>query len=1062
MQRFFAALVARRWLILVLALGVVGAGWLNLRQLAIDAVPDISPKQVLILTKAQGLGPLEVERLVTFPIETQMAGLPLLKDVRSKSRFGLSAVYVTFEDAADVQTARAEVFERLQQARAMMPPGVGTPEEGPLSTGLGEILEFELRGPGYTPMQLYQMLQWRIVPQLRLVPGIVGVDIYGGDLQTYEVQVSPERLRAQGITLPQVFAAIESNNTTRGGAYIERGDDQEIVRGLALAQSQTDIAGIVLKTAPLGGVPVTVGDVAEVKLAPKVRLGAVTHDGKGETVLGVADMQYGLNASEVLPALSAKINELQKKLPAGVEIHTFYDRSTLVNRAIHTVEHNLGEGALLVIAVLMLMLGSLRAGLIVATVIPLAMMMAFAGMRAFGISGNLMSLGAIDFGLIVDGAVVLVENVLRRQANGEGDGDPVKVVPAAAAEVARPVIFSVLIITLVYLPVLSLQSVEGKMFRPMALTVMLALLSALLVTILVMPALAATFLGPTKAIGKNGRQERGGKTGGKGGAASDDTFVVRWARKGYTPVLRRTERHPYITAGIAVVLFAGAVFLATRLGGEFIPQLAEGSIVVTSTKLPSINLDASIRVVTEIEKVLRGFPDVQTVVSQTGSAAVPTDPMGVQSTDSYVILKPPGQWKTAHTQSGLLTAFEKRLKAAVPGVSFEFSQPIQMRMDDLLQGVRSDVALTIFGEDLGKLKTLADQAVNIVKGIKGAADVRAEQQGGLPALTVRVDRQRLSRYGINAADALAVVEAIGGRTVGTVYGQNDTETPIVVRLPPAARASAERVRDLPVGLADGQAVPLSAVADITVADGPAEVIRDKLQRRIAVQINVRGRDVQSFVTEAEKTVQDKIKLPQGYSVDWTGMFQNLQSATQRLSLVVPGVLAVIFLMLYLNFGTLRLAGLIFLNVPMAAIGGIAALTLRGMPFSVSAGIGFIATFGIAILDGVVLASYIEQERTAGKNARDAAREAAEKRLRPVLTTALVASLGFIPMAVSTTAGAEVQRPLATVVIGGLVTATLLTLLVLPSLYPVVTDARLPSWRKVKGWFGSRKQHHPAE
>ncbi len=1054
MQRFFEALVARRWLVLVLALGVVGGGWLNLRQLAIDAVPDISPKQVLVLTQAEGLGPLEIERLVTFPIETQMAGLPGLKDVRSKSRFGLSAIYVTFDDGVNVQSARAQVFERLQQARAMLPPGVGTPNEGPLSTGLGEILEFELRGPGFTPMELYQMLQWRIVPQLRLVPGIVDVNIYGGELQTYEVQVAPDRLRAQGITLPEVFAAIESNNATRGGAYIERGDEQQIVRGVALAQNEADIAGIVLKTAPAGGVPVTVGDVAEVKLAPKVRLGAVTHDGEGETVLGVADMEYGLNASEVLPALKAKIADVQKTLPPGVEIHTFYDRSDLIARAISTVEHNLGEGALLVIAVLMIMLGSLRAGLVVAAVIPLAMMMAFAGMRALGISGNLMSLGAVDFGLVVDGAVVLVENVLRRQSEASGgDRNPVKVVPGAAAEVARPVIFSVLVITLVYLPVLSLQDVEGKMFRPMALTVMLALLSALLVTVLVMPALAATFLGAKKG----GKDKRSGDK-----ETNDDTFVVRWARKGYTPLLRGTEGHPYITIGVAIALFAGSVFLATRLGGEFIPQLSEGSIVVTSTKLPSINLNASIRTVGEIEKVLRTFPDVQTVVSQTGSAAVPTDPMGVQSTDSYVILKPADQWKTAHTQGGLRAAFEERLKAEVPGVSFEFSQPIQMRMDDLLQGVRSDVALTIYGQDLTELKTLADQAVSAVQDVQGAADVRAEQQGGLPALTVRIDRPRLARYGINAADALAVVEAVGGRAVGTVYGENDTQTPIVVRLAPDVRSSAERVRDLSIGLANGQAVPLSAVADISVADGPAEVVRDKLKRRIAVQINVRGRDVQSFVTAAEQAVQDKVKLPTGYTLEWTGMFQNLQSATQRLLIVVPGVLALIFLMLYLNFGTLRLAGLIFLNVPMAATGGIAALVLRGMPFSVSAGIGFIATFGIAILDGVVLASYMQEEHKAGRTAQDAARNAAEKRLRPVLTKALVASLGFVPMAVSTSAGAEVQRPLATVVIGGLITATLLTLLVLPSLYPVVEDAKAPSWGRIKGWVGLGPRQHPAE
>jgi len=1046
MQGFFEALVRRRWLVMVLALAVVAGGWLNLRQLAIDAVPDISPKQVMVLTEATGLGPLEVERLVSFPIETAVTGLPLLQGVRSTSRFGLSAVYVTFEDGADVQAARAQVAERLQQAQAMLPPGVGTPALGPFATGLGEILEFELRGPGFTPMELYHMLQWRIVPQLRLVPGIADVNIYGGALQTYEVQVDPNRLRAQGVTLPQLYAAIEANNATRGGASINHGDEQQIVRGLALAQSIGDISGIVLKAAP-GGIPVTVGDVAEVRMAPKARLGAVTHDGEGETILGVADMQFGLNASEVLPALKEGIAKVQAKLPPGVKIDVFYDRSDLIGRAISTVEHNLGEGALLVVVILLLLLGNLRAGLIVATVIPVSMMMAFVGMRALGISGNLMSLGALDFGLIVDGAVVLMENVLRRQAegrkggkDGKGGQDPVEVVPGAAAEVARPVIFSVAIITLVYLPVLSLQDIEGKTFRPMALTVMLALVSALFVTMLVTPAMAASFLGSK--------------------ASEKDTFIVRGARRGYTPVLRRAMGHPWLTAGVAAALFGVSVFFGMRLGGEFIPQLSEGAVVVTSTKPASINLDASLRIVTEIEKVLRGFLDVQTVVSQTGSAAVPTDPMGVQSTDTYVILKPQAEWTTAKTQAGISSAMEEKVKAAVPGVTLELSQPIQMRMDDLLQGVRSDVALTFYGEDLDTLGRLADQAVQVVKGVQGAADVRSEQEGTLPAITIRLDRARLARLGLNASDALAVVEAVGGRQTGLVYGADDTETPIMVRVAPGARTSLQAVRDLPVGMADGAAVPLSAVADVSVSNGPSQVTRDKLQRRVAVDINVRGRDVQSFVTEVQKAVQDKVKPPPGYTVEWSGTFQNLQSANARLAVVVPGVLLLIFLLLYLNFGSLRLSALIFLNVPMAATGGIAALLLRGMPFSVTAGIGFISTFGIAILDGVVLASYIQEERAAGRNAREAAGDAAEKRLRPVLTTALVASIGFLPMAVSTSAGAEVQRPLATVVIGGLVTATLLTLLVLPALYPPVMDAKAPRWQAIKDRFKARARRQP--
>ena len=1042
MVGFFQALVRRRWLIIVMALGVMGAGILNLRQLAIDAVPDISPKQVMVLTEATGLSPLEVEHLVTVPVETQMAGLPLLHDIRSTSRYGLSAVYVTFDDAADVQIARAEVFERLQQARAMMPPGVGVPTEGPFATGLGEVLEFELRGPGYTPMQLYQILQWRVVPQLRLVSGITDVNIYGGALQTFAVQVDPTRLRAMGLSLPDVFTAIEANNSARGGAAIEHGDEQQIVRGMALAQNANDIAAIVLKAAP-GGVPVTIGNVATVRFAPRARLGAVTHDGEGETIVGVADMQYGLNASEVLPALKAKIAAVQKTLPPGIDIHIFYDRSDLIQRAIHTVSENLVEGALLVVGILLLMLGNVRAGLIVAAVIPLSMVMAFAGMRALGISGNLMSLGALDFGLIVDGAVVLVENVLRRQSEVGGERDPVRVVPGAAAEVARPVMFSVAIITMVYLPVLSLQDIEGKTFRPMAATVMLALVSALLITMLVVPALSATFLA--------------------GKAAARDTWLVRVARRGYTPVLDRTTAHPWITAGIAAALFTGSVFLALGLGGEFIPQLSEGAIVVTSNKPPSINLDASLHTVREIERVLRGFPDVASVVSQTGSAATPTDPMGVQSSDTYVILKPAGQWTTAHTQTALAAEMEKRLKVAVPGVDFELSQPIQMRMDDLLQGVRSDVALTFYGQDLDVLKKLGDQAVAVIRPIHGSSDVRAEQQIGLPAMTVQVDRARLARMGISAQDALAVVESIGGHVAGMVYGEDNTETPIEVRLAPDARANIETVRNLPVGLANGSAVPLSAVADITVADGPAQIEHDKLQRRLDVDINVAGRDVQSFVTEAQRAVL-QIHLPTGYTMEWSGTFQNLQSASARLALVVPAVLGLLFLMLYLNFGSLRVAGLIFLNVPMAATGGIAALVLRGMPFSVSAGIGFISTFGVAILDGVVLVSYIQQERGDGQDAGKASRDAAEKRLRPVLTTALVASIGFVPMAVSTSAGSEVQRPLATVVIGGLITATLLTLLVLPSLYPPVMNAewrtvaaRLRRWRGPRGAAGSKTE-----
>lgn len=657
-------------------------------------------------------------------------------------------------------------------------------------------------------------------------------------------------------------------------------------------------------------------------------------------------------------------------------------------------------------------------------------------MRAFGIPANLMSLGAIDFGLIVDGAVVLVENVLRRQSEGK-QSEPAEIVPSAAAQVARPVAFSVIIIGAVYLPVLALQDIEGKTFRPMALTVMIALAGALAITMLVVPALCAAFLSAK--------------------AAKGDTFLVRWSRKGYTPVLKRAMAHPWLTGGAALGLFAVSVYFATTLGGEFIPRLQEGAIVVTSNKLPSINLDASIHSATEVEKVLRRFPDVKTVVSQTGSAAVPTDPMGVQSTDTYVILKPEGEWTTASTQDGIRAAMEKALKDAVPGVSFEFSQPIQMRMDDLLQGVRSDVALTFYGSDLKTLGELSQKAESILKRIAGAGDVRAERLDGLPALTVQIDRQKLARYGLNASDALAVVAAIGGRPAGMVYGDDNTQTPIVVRLAAEARSDAARIGALPVGMRNGQSVPLADVATVTVADAASQVLRESLKRRVDVDINVDGRDVTSYVTDAQKAIGEQVQLPKGYTLEWSGKYQHLKSASERFAIVVPMVLGLIFLLLYLNFGRLRVAGLIFLNVPMAATGGIAALLLRGMPFSVTALIGFISTFGIAILDGVVLASYIEEERAGGASAEDAARDAAEKRLRPVLTTAMVASIGFVPMAVSTGTGAEVQRPLATVVIGGLITATLLTLLVLPALYPVMDRLHWPFGKAAR----QRKEKRPA-
>ncbi len=1015
MARFFAFIVARRELVLALAVLLAIGGTINLTGLSIDAVPDISPKQVMILTQAKGLGPLEVERLVTFPLENTMAGTPNVKSIRSTSRYGISAVYVTFQDGVPVETARALVAERLPAAIATMPPGVGTPNMGPVATGLGEVYQFELRGPGYTPMQLHRILEWQIAPKLKLVSGVTDVNIYGGQLETYEVRVLADSLRRYKITLAQVFDAVANNNETRGGAYIDRDQEQEVVRGIGLVSKIETLGEIVLATGP-GGVPVKVSDVGTVVRAPMVRLGAVSHDGVGETVVGVVLMLYGDNASDVVGNIKTAVEKIQASLPPGVAIRPYYDRSALVDRTIKTVEHNLLQGACLVGFVLLVMLGNWRAALIVAAAIPLSMLVAFAGMRFFGISANLMSLGAIDFGLIVDGAVVMVDNVLSRSG---GARDSFRdTVATAAAEVARPVFFAVLIIVIVYVPVLSLQDVAGKMFKPMAETVILALLGSLALTMTVMPALAATALKPDE----------------KGGA---ETFAVRWLRRGYTPVLRTCTAHSYIVSIAALALFGVSAFLAMGLGGEFIPQLSEGSIVVTSEKLPGINLEASMNTVQSIEKVVRGFAEVKHVVSLTGSAAIPTDPMGVESSDSFIALSAPSTWKgSIHTQDELVGAIGDKLKEEVPGVAFTFSQPIQMRMNDLLQGVKADIAVMVYGDDLATLRKIADDVVKIVSGIKGADDVKPEAQAGMPYLTIEVDRAAIARYGMNAKTVLDAVDAIGGHPSGMVYGDDNSETPIMVRWPPGDRDDIDKIRNLPVFDGSGRVVPLSSVAKISVGSGPAQISREALQRRTYVEINLRGRDAASFVKEAKVRIAKAVQLPPRYSIEWSGQYQNMQTADARLSFVVPIAMAAILLLLYFMFDDVRLTLLVFLLVPVSASGGILALVARGLPFSISAAIGFIATFGIATLNGVVLVSYLKDERDAGATAVEAAKEAAERRMRPVLMTAFVATLGFLPMAVSTGAGAEVQRPLATVVIGGLITATILTLLVLPSIYPI--------------------------
>jgi cobalt-zinc-cadmium resistance protein CzcA len=992
---------------------------MSMQHLPFDADPDISPLQVLVTTQAPGLAPLDVERNITAPIELALQGLPGMQALRSISRYGVSVLYVRFADGGNIYLDRSLVNERLQNVQ--LPPGSSPPQMGPLSDGLSEIYQFQVRGKGQSLMSLRTVLDWQVAPRLRQVPGVVDVNVNGGERKTYEVQVSDDALTRYGLSIDDVFNAVQMNNGASGGATIEHNGGQAIIRGEGLLQNRADIGNIVLRTRT-GGAPLYVHDVAKVVQAPMPRLGGVTRDGHGEAVVGVVLMTLGQNTRVVAHDVELAIKQIQKSLPAGVEIAPYYNRADLMNRVLHTVAHNLAEGAILVMVVLLLLLGNARAGLIVAAAIPLSMLAAVTAMYYAGMSGNLMSLGAIDFGLLVDGAVVMIENVVRRRS--EMPDRPVQqVVREAAQEVARPVTYAVVIITAVYLPILSLQGVEGKMFKPMAMTVIFALVASLALTLTLMPVLASFLL--RKKVSEH------------------DSRIIQWARWVYKPALTRTARHPGIAMGLAVLLLLSACVAGSRLGAEFLPRLDEGALTVTTTKLPGISLASALQTQTMIERTLKQFPEVQSAVTLGGTSEIPTDPMGVEQSDTFILLKPNAEWRTAQTREGLVAAYSAALNRNVPGLQLSWAQPIEMRMDDMLQGVQADLAVRIRGNDLDTLHNTAERMAAVLSRIPGAADVVAQQTIGQPYLRIVVNREAVARYGLNASQVLNLVQALGGRTVGTIV-DGDGRFDIRVHLQPHDRDNVARIGDLRVSDGNGRAVPLSELADIRMEPGPSVIAREQGQRVITVQANVRGRDLAGFVAAAQAAVSSQVRLPPGYSVSWAGSFQNLQDAMSRLAVVVPIALALIFALLFLMFKSARLAALIFFNVPFASIGGIFALTIRGLPFSISAAVGFIALFGIAVLNGVVMVSYIEEKRAAGLDAVQAAMEAAMTRLRPVLMTATVASLGFLPMAISTGSGAEVQRPLATVVIGGLVSATLLTLLVLPAVYPWFSGKRRAS------------------
>lgn len=1015
----------------VLLLGAIGVR--AAQQLPVDAVPDVTNVQVQVLTNAPGLAPLEVEQFITQPVEVAMGGIPDVEEVRSLTRFGLSVVTVVFNEGTDIYRARQHISERLSDAREAIPEGLGSPEMGPISTGLGEIYQFEVRGTPmcppevkssnqdddcYTSMKLRSILDWYVAYQLRPVPGVVEVNSMGGDLKTWQVTVDPDKLRAFGLSLGDVYTALERNNASTGGGYILRAGEQRIVRGEGLLRSLDDLAKTRVATRD-NGTAILVEHIGTVEFAPMVRQGAVTIDGRGEAATGTVMMLLGANSRAVTQAVQERIDELKPGLPAGVTIETFYDRSELVDRTVRTVAINLIEGGALVIVILLLMLGNIRGGLLVASIIPLSLLMTFIAMNGLGVSANLMSLGALDFGLIIDGAIVITENIIYQLRRTGAKGKDVKaVVRDASKAVMRPVIFGTAIIMIVYIPIFTLQGIEGKMFKPMAIAVLAALLAALLLAITLIPAVSTVIF--------------------KNGVPDHEPWLSRTIQGFYDPLLELAMRHRMVPIIGALLLMIGGALLATTRGAEFIPQLDEGALAVQAIRPPSISLEESIEATTRLEKsLLKGFPDeVRTVISKTGRPEIATDPMGVDLSDVYIMLHPQKEWTRANTQGELVDKMHHHLEDTVPGQNFAFSQPIELRTNELISGVRSDVAINIYGPDLSLLGSLGEDVSQALEGIEGATGISADQVAGLPSLSIEIERAHAARYGLDSSDILDVVAAIGGRQVGIAY-EGQERYVMQVRLQDRSRDDVEVIRNLFVTAPTGESVPLRSVATITEEDGPAVINRGNAQRRLTVQVNVENRDLAGFVAEAKRTLESDVDFPSGYFITWGGQFQNLEAASSRLMLAVPAALILILILLFTTFGSVRPALIIYLNIPMAAVGGVVALAIRGMPFSISAAVGFIALSGIAVLNGVVLVSYIRDLQKDGHNILDASREGAKRRLRPVLMTALTDGLGFLPMALSVSAGAEVQRPLATVVIGGLITATLLTLFVLPSIYSML-------------------------
>ncbi|MDY0955159.1 CusA/CzcA family heavy metal efflux RND transporter [Stenotrophomonas rhizophila] len=1046
LERIIGASIAHRWLMMSLTLVLVAVGIWSFTKLPIDATPDITNVQVQINTAAPGYSPLETEQRITYPVETVMAGLPRMEQARSLSRYGLSQVTVVFEDGTDIYFARQQVAERLQQVKSQIPEGLD-PQLGPISTGLGEIFMYTIDadpkarkpdGSAYTATDLRTLQDWVIRPQLRNVPGVTEVNTIGGFQRQVHITPDPARLRALGFTLEDVAQAVEANNQNVGAGYIERNGQQFLVRIPGQVANLEEIGNIVL--ARREGVPIHVHDVAQVQDGPELRSGAATQNGH-EVVMGTVVMLIGANSRDVAQAAAARLQQAQASLPEGVTVTASYDRTALVDRTIDTVAKNLIEGALLVIVVLFALLGNFRAALITAAVIPLAMLFTLTGMARGGVSANLMSLGALDFGLIVDGAVIIIENCLRRFGERQHAlgrdmtaAERFAETASATAEVIRPSLFGLGIITAVYLPIFALSGVEGKMFHPMAITVVLALTGAMLLALTFVPAAIALFLG--------------------GRVQEKENRLMAWVRRRYEPLLAFSlRRGRWMVAG-ALVLVVGCGLLATRLGSEFVPNLDEGDVAMHAMRIPGTSLTQSIQMQLQIEKRLAQFAEVDKVFSKIGTPEVASDPMPPSVADTFIMMKPRKDWPDPRKSRAALLGELEAAVEQLPGNNYEFTQPIQMRTNELISGVRADVAVMLFGDDLDTLLSVGKRIASVAGTVPGAADVRVEETSGLPLLTITPNRTALAGYGLNPGQVQSTVAtAVGGQVAGQLF-EGDRRFDIVVRLPEALRQDPAALADLPVSLAPALAgddadessragswtsgsartVPLRELATLGNSEGPNQINRENGKRRIVVTANVRDRDLGSFVADLQQAIGRDVQVPNGYWIEYGGSFEQLISASQRLSIVVPVTLAIIFALLFWAFGSVKDAAIVFSGVPLALTGGVLALAARGIPLSISAGVGFIALSGVAVLNGLVMISFVRSLRDGGSPLADAVRDGALGRLRPVLMTALVASLGFVPMAFNVGAGSEVQRPLATVVIGGIVSSTLLTLLVLPVLY----------------------------